>query len=52
MATLGAADGQVWRRVEIDPRTLGEMRGVLNRYLAHLLGRKPRMHEYLGTFWN
>ena len=27
---------------------LGELRGVLNRYLAHLMGHRPRMHAYLG----
>jgi DNA repair protein RecO (recombination protein O) len=37
-----------WRRMEIDRRTAGELRGVLNHYLAHLLGHRPRMHEYLG----
>jgi hypothetical protein len=27
----------------------GELRGVLNNYLAHLVGHRPRMHKYLGT---
>jgi len=27
----------------------GELRGLLNRYLANLLGHQPRMHRYLGT---
>jgi len=43
-----AAPGQAWRRTEIDRRTQGEMRGLLNHYLCHLLGKKPRMHQYLG----
>jgi hypothetical protein len=34
--------------MEINSRTLGEIRGVLNQYLTNLLGRKPRMHAYLG----
>ena len=34
--------------VEPDRRAYGEVRGVLNQYLSHLLGRRPRMHEYLG----
>ena len=38
--------------MEIDARSLGEMRGLLNRYFTHLLGRKPRMHEYLGVLGN
>jgi DNA repair protein RecO (recombination protein O) len=36
------------RRWEIDSRHLGEIRGVMNHYVANLMGRKPRMHEYLG----
>ncbi|MCA9121948.1 MAG: DNA repair protein RecO [Planctomycetaceae bacterium] len=38
-----------WRRTEVDRGLRGELRGVLNRYLANLLGRKPRMHRYLGV---
>jgi len=36
------------RADEPDRRAYGEVRGVLNQYLSHLLGRRPRMHEYLG----
>ncbi|MDO5553791.1 MAG: DNA repair protein RecO [Planctomycetia bacterium] len=28
-------------------RTLGEARGLMNRYLCDLLGRRPRMHNYM-----
>jgi DNA repair protein RecO (recombination protein O) len=52
MAQLADPDGRLWRRLEIDGRGFGEMRGLLNRYFAHLLGRKPRMHEYLGLLGN
>ncbi|HEV3021719.1 MAG TPA: DNA repair protein RecO C-terminal domain-containing protein, partial [Pirellulales bacterium] len=38
-----------WRRSMIDRSTRGELRGVMNQYLCHLLGRQPRMHGYLGT---
>jgi DNA repair protein RecO (recombination protein O) len=48
MAQLADLDRPTWQRIEIDPRTLGEFRGVLNHYLTNLLGHKPRMHEYLG----
>lgn len=37
-----------WRRMELDRGLRGELRGVLNRYLANLLGKQPRMHRYLG----
>lgn len=52
MAQLANPDSQAWRRLEIDPRSLGELRGLLNRYFMHLLGRKPRMHDYLGMLGN
>jgi DNA repair protein RecO (recombination protein O) len=48
MSQLAAPEGRSWRRLEIDPARRGELRGVLNRYLYQLLGRKPRMHRYLG----
>ncbi|MEN6404867.1 MAG: DNA repair protein RecO [Thermoguttaceae bacterium] len=48
MLQLADPDGQAWRRMEVDARGLGEVRGLLNRYLTHLLGRKPKMHRYLG----
>ncbi len=37
-----------WRHLTLDARTLGEIRGVLNQYFAHLMGKRPRMHAYLG----
>lgn len=37
-----------WRRTELDRGLRGELRGVLNHYLANLLGHRPRMHRYLG----
>ena len=52
MAQLADPDGNLWRRLEMDPRSFGELRRVLNRYLTHLLGRKPRMHEYMGMLGN
>ena len=47
MALLADMDGRVWRRMEIPSNCLGELRGLLNRYFTHLLGRRPKMHEYL-----
>ena len=47
MARL-ADPSPAWRRMEISKQATGELRGVLNRYLCNLLGRKPRMHRYLG----
>jgi DNA repair protein RecO (recombination protein O) len=48
MMQLADPESQTWRRLEIDARSRGELRGVLNHYLWNLLGRKPRMHRYLG----
>ena len=48
MQQLAEPDSDTWRRLNIDPGSRGELRGVLNRYLVHLLGRKLRMHQYLG----
>jgi DNA repair protein RecO (recombination protein O) len=42
-----ADEGDAWRQVELDPRTHGELRGVMNQYINHLLDRKPRLQPYL-----
>jgi DNA repair protein RecO (recombination protein O) len=41
-------DSHAWQRMEMDRRVRGELRGVMNHYLAHLLGHRPRMFPYLG----
>ena len=38
-----------WQIQPIDKPIQGELRAVLNQYLAHLLGRAPRMQAYLGA---
>jgi DNA repair protein RecO (recombination protein O) len=48
MILLADEKNDAWRRLELESRTRGELRAVLNHYLTHLLGHKPRMHEYLG----
>jgi DNA repair protein RecO (recombination protein O) len=52
MAQLSEADRNAWRRLEIDSRSLGELRSLLNNYIAHLMGRKPKMHKYMGMLGN
>ncbi|HCP84190.1 MAG: DNA repair protein RecO [Rhodopirellula sp.] len=32
----------------ISPRVLGELRGLLNNYIAHLLGKRPRLHKFMS----
>ena len=48
MEQLADPVGQGWRRLKIDPRSRGELRGLLNHYVCNLLGRRPRMHRYLS----
>jgi len=48
MVQLADPDHEGWRRIEIDRRGQGELRGLMNHYLTNLLGRKLRMHQYLG----
>jgi DNA repair protein RecO (recombination protein O) len=43
-----AAEDEDWRTVELPGSVHGELRGVLNKYLAHVIGHRPKMHEYLG----
>jgi DNA repair protein RecO (recombination protein O) len=42
-----ADPGDAWRTATMDRRTAGELRGVVNQYVNHLLGRTPRLQEYL-----
>ncbi len=52
MSRLADPQTDAWHRVEVDSGTLGQIRDVLNRYLTNLLGRRPRMHSYLGPLWS
>ncbi len=47
MAQMADPNSRAWSTMEISPNILGELRGLLNHYITHLLGRKPKMHEYL-----
>jgi DNA repair protein RecO (recombination protein O) len=51
LAELADPLGHAWRHLELAPQRMGELRGVLNQYLTHLIGRRPRMHAYLGKLW-
>lgn len=33
--------------LNLEPNVRGELRGLLNSYFSHLLGRRPRMHGFL-----
>lgn len=40
---------ETWRTQDFDRGPLGEVRGLLNNYIAHLLGHRPAMHAYLRS---
>jgi DNA repair protein RecO (recombination protein O) len=44
-----ARSDETWQSADLAPRWRGELRGVMNQYLANLMGRRPKMHSYLGT---
>jgi DNA repair protein RecO (recombination protein O) len=47
MAQFASSDDR-WQRIEVDRRSHGELRGLLNHFICHLLGRKPRLQAFLG----
>ncbi|MBN2217788.1 MAG: DNA repair protein RecO [Pirellulales bacterium] len=47
MVQLADPDNRRWRRLEIGARTGNQLRGVLNQYMAHLLGKRPRTQTYV-----
>jgi DNA repair protein RecO (recombination protein O) len=49
MARLADPNGQTWKRMEIDAASFGQLRGLLNQYIANLLGYKPRTAACLGS---
>jgi DNA repair protein RecO (recombination protein O) len=36
-----------WTHLELKRGVLGELRGLHNNYLSHLIGKKPRLHDWL-----
>ncbi len=47
MVQLADLQTEAWKILTLDPRIRGELRGLMNNYLAHLLGHRPKMHKYL-----
>jgi hypothetical protein len=47
METAGPASRSA--ALTIDPSLHGELRAVMNNYLAHLVGHRLKMSEYLGA---
>ena len=38
---------EFWKEFPLDSNILGEIRGLNNQYISHLLGRRPRLYDYL-----
>jgi DNA repair protein RecO (recombination protein O) len=49
MARLANVNDDSWQQLALAGRNRGELRGLLGNYIAHLLGHRPRMHEYLSV---
>ncbi|MFZ5831006.1 MAG: DNA repair protein RecO [Planctomycetota bacterium] len=49
MARFAELHHMAWRELDLDARTYGELRGVVSQYIAHLLGRKPRLQPYVAA---
>ena len=50
MEKLAQAKSVIWQRIEIGPKIQGQIRGLMNHYISHLMGRKPRMQAWLKSF--
>jgi DNA repair protein RecO (recombination protein O) len=48
MQSFADTDTETWRTMPLERATYGEMRGVLNNYFSHLLGRPTKMQKLLG----
>jgi DNA repair protein RecO (recombination protein O) len=47
LAGFAGSDGEPQSTIQLRAAVRGELRGVLNNYLAHLVGRRLKMHEYI-----
>lgn len=48
METFADTEHHDWRQHDFSKINRGELRGVMNQYIAHLMGKKPRLAGYLG----
>lgn len=48
MELFAQPEDRGWQSFDIRGVNRGELRGVMNQYLSHLLGKKPRMAGFLG----
>lgn len=48
LGKLAVDEAPEWPKLTIPRENRGEARGVMNQYLCTLIGKRPRMHAYLG----
>ena len=49
MRRFADSGDDAWQRDALPAGVRGELRGVMNYYLSHLIGRKLKMHRYLSN---
>ncbi len=49
MDQLAQRESKIWQRLGITPTAQGQIRGLMNRYISHLMGRRPRMQAWLKS---
>jgi len=47
MSQLSDLQSDAWQQQELEARIRGELRGLIGNYIAHLLGHRPKLHEFL-----
>lgn len=52
MRSLAQLKDDDWSATKLARNGRGELRGVMNHYLSNLIGRRPRMHGFLGVLSN
>lgn len=49
MDQLAQPQSKIWQRLGITPTARGQIRGLMNRYISHLMGRRPKMQAWLKS---
>jgi len=47
LASFAEPESEKWTATQLPPAVRGELRGVLNNYLSHVIGHRLKMHEYV-----
>ena len=42
-----SSNEETWKSIDLLPKTLGQLRGVINHYMNNLIGRRPRLQAFL-----